>query len=77
MQYSEITHFPRYWNSNQFPFLAHVVINATEFGLFEELAADQTQLRVLGHDLAANGQVIVHVGCTTKEARELLESRWA
>jgi hypothetical protein len=39
--------------------------------------ADQTQVRVLGHDEAGGGQIVVHIACTTDEARRRFESRWA
>ncbi len=53
------------------------VVVAVQFREFERLVADQTQVRVLGHDEAGNGWIVAHVGCTSKAAKRRLEKRWA
>ena len=77
MRYSEIVDYPRSWNRDTHPVVAHIEIEAERFGEFERLAADQTQVRVLGHDEGSHGQIMVHVACASDEAKRRIESRWA
>lgn len=77
MKYSEIVDYPRPWNRDTHPVVAHIEIEAERFGEFKRLAADQTQVRVLGHDEGNHGQIVVHVGCASAEAKRRIESRWA
>lgn len=77
MRYSEIVDCPRSWNRDTHPIVAHIEIEAERFGEFERLLADQTQVRVLGHDEGSHGQIVVHVGCVSAEAKRRIESRWA
>ncbi len=72
-----INDYPRFWNRETYPIVAHVSIEAKHFDQFERLAADQTQVRVLGHDLADHDQIIVHVACISADVRRRLEIRWA
>lgn len=76
MKLSEITSYPRPWKRATFPFVAHVEIDAARWGDFQSLIEDQTQLRILGHDLADDDQLVVHIACTTEHAKNLVESRW-
>lgn len=77
MRYSEIVDYPRPWNRETHPIIAHIEIEAERFGEIERLVADQTQVRVLGHDEGSHGQIVVHVACASAEAKRRIESRWA
>jgi len=77
MRYNEIVSYPRHWNSDKYPVVAHILIEAEHLSPFERLAEDQTQIAVLGHDLADGGQVVVHVACASEAVQRRLESRWA
>ncbi len=76
MTYSEIVNYPRYLDRNTYPVVAHVEIDAERLCQFESLIEDQTQTRVLGHDLVGNDRVVVHVGCTSDDVRRCLENAW-
>ncbi len=43
MRYNEIVSYPRYWNSDKYPVVAHITMEAEHFSPFERLAEDQTQ----------------------------------
>ena len=77
MPYSDIEDYPRHWDKSKFPVLAHIEIDAARWSEFERLASDQTQVRVLGHDLGDDDRIVAHVGCTSDDARRRLENRWA
>lgn len=77
MRYSEIADYPRHWNQKTYPVIAHIEIDKTRLRQFENLIDDQTQTRVLGHDLVDEDQVVVHVACTSDDVRRHLESAWA
>ena len=73
MDYSEIRDYPRHWDEDRFPVVAHIEIDAARWDEFERLASDQTQVRVLGHDLGNDDRIVAHVGCTSEEAKRRLE----
>ncbi len=77
MLYSDIIDYPRPWNREKYPVLAHLEIEAEQHIDFERKAADQTQVCVLGHDEGSNGCIVMHVGCTTELVQRRLASRWA
>lgn len=77
MTYDEITRYPRRRDVNQFPVVAHIEIDAEDWTEFQRLAEDQTQIKVVGHDLADDDRVVAHVACTSDKTRERLEARWA
>lgn len=77
MRYSDIIDYPRTRNRKAYPVVAHIEIEGTRLRQFESLIEDQTQTRMLGHDLIDEGWVVVHVGCTSDEVRLHLESAWA
>ena len=76
MKYSEIISYPRGWDQGQFPVVAHLEIEAERFTELERRVGDQTQARVLGHDLVASGIIVAHVGCTSEQVRRNLEGMW-
>ena len=76
MHYSDITSYPRHYDKQKYPVVTQIRIAAHDLSKFERLAEDQTQIVVLGHDLADDDCVDVHVGCTSEAARRRLESRW-
>ncbi len=77
MKYSEIVDHPRSWNRDTHPVVAHIEIETEQLGEFERLLADQTQVRVLGHDEGSHGQVVAHVAYASAEMKRRIESRWA
>lgn len=77
MLYSDIETYPRVWDRAKFPVIAHVEIDAARWADFDRLASDQTQVQVLGHDLADDDRVVAHVACTSDEVKRRLEDRWA
>ena len=74
--YSDIETYPRGWNKVQFPVVAHIEILAERWSEFDRLAEDQTQVQVLGHDLADDDRIVAHVGCTSDVVKRRLENRW-
>lgn len=77
MKYSDITDYPRQWDKSRFPVIVHIEIEAEKLEQLERRAADQTQVRVLGHDEAGGGLIVVHVAAATEAAKRRFESRWA
>lgn len=77
MPYSEIIDYPRPWNRETYPVLAHLEIEAEHYSEFERSAADQTQVRVLGHDEGSHGRIVMHVACTSELVQRRLAGRWA
>jgi hypothetical protein len=77
MTYEEITDYPRAWDKAKYPVVAHIEIEARDFAQFERKAEDQTKIAVLGHDLSANGRIVVHVACASEAVQHYLEGRWA
>ena len=77
MRYSEIVDFPRHWSRDTHPVRGEIEIEAERFSDLERRVADQTQVRVLGHDEGDDGLILVHVACTTEAARDRFERRWA
>jgi hypothetical protein len=76
MRLSDITDYPRGWDRNRFPFVVQFEISKGRFEDFETRAADQTQIRLLGHDVGDDGEVTVHVGCATEEAGRRIKKWW-
>jgi hypothetical protein len=76
MRLADITNYPRGWDSSAHPVVAHIEIPASRLPDFETRAADQTQIRILGHDYSDNEFVIVHVGCASEKAKRRLEQWW-
>lgn len=76
MKYSEIASFPRYYDAAKFPVRALLSVDARDFADVERLIEDQTQAKVVGHDLADDDRIHIHVVCTTDAVRRRLESRW-
>jgi hypothetical protein len=77
MRYTEVLDYPRGHDSTRFPFVAHVVTDARQFGKFERLAEDQTYLKILGHDMAdGDGQIVIYVGCATEDVKRRVEAEW-
>lgn len=77
MRFSEVSSYPRSWNQDAFPYIAHAEISTTQWGNFQRLIEDQTQTCILGHDLVDDDTVVAHVGCRSEKTRDLIESRWA
>jgi hypothetical protein len=77
MRLSEITDYPRGWYKTRLPFVVQLEIPRGKFEAFEARAAYQTQIRLLGHDVGDDGEVIVHVGCATEEARRRIKKWWS
>jgi hypothetical protein len=75
MRYSEIVDYPRSWNREKYPSIAHVFIATGQFCDFEQLIADQTQTVIIGHDITAN-EVLVYVACTSEDVKDAVESHW-
>jgi len=69
--------FPRPWNRETHPLVTRIEIESEHFDQFERRAADQTQVRLLGHDEADEGRIVVHVACTSNDAKRRIENRWA
>jgi hypothetical protein len=78
MRYSDIiVDYPRHWDSAKLPYIAHVEIQTSQLRDIESLIGDQTQTRMLGHDLADDGLIVVHIACTTEDVQQQVEDRWA
>lgn len=77
MRLSEITAYPRPWNKDTHPVVGHVTIGAQNFDQLERRVADQTQVRLLGHDEDDDGLLVVHVACVGEVARRRFVRRWA
>ena len=77
MLYTDIETYPRGWDKDRFPVIAHIEIDAARWAEFDRLASDQTQVQVLAHDLADDDRVVAHVGCTSDAVKRRLENRWA
>lgn len=76
MEFSDSTKYPRHYDKAIYPVVAHIEILASEFSDLDRRAADQTQVKVIGHDEADDGLLVVHVACTTEIARKRFERRW-
>ena len=76
MKFSKVIFYPRGWNPQKYPVLAHLDIEAELMSDIERLIDDMTQAKVIGHDLAAGGRVVLHVACTSSKVKRLIESRW-
>lgn len=77
MKYSEIVGYPHPWPQDTHPILGHIIIQAQKLDQLTERTANQTQMRVLGHDEAADGLLVVHVAATTEVALKFYERRWS
>lgn len=75
MRYVEIA-YPRPWDRDTHPVLGHIMIAAQHLDQLERRVADQTRVRLLGHDEADDGLVMVHVACVDDEARRRFAQRW-
>jgi len=71
-----IDDYPRSWNKGTHPIIAHLQIEAQQFSEFDRMAADQTQIRILGHDESDHGLIVIHIACTTNDAKRRIEKRW-
>ena len=76
MTFDNITSYPRFWDQAKYPIVAHVEIDPKNFDQLERRTADQTQVSVLGHDESDHGLIVVHVGCTSEDAKRRFERRW-
>lgn len=76
MRYAEITSYPRSWDRNTHPVVGHVTILAQHLDQLERRVADQTRVRLLGHDEADDGLIMVHVACVDDAARRRFAQRW-
>lgn len=76
MRFSEIAGFPRHYDDRKYPVRALLLVEARDFRDIERIIEDQTQARVIGHDLADDDRIYIHVACTTDAVRKRLESRW-
>lgn len=76
MTYDEIISYPRKWDRAAYPIVAHIEIDAEKFSRFERLIDDQTQTRMLGHDLVSADRIVVHVACANERVKQSLENRW-
>ena len=75
MRYVEIA-YARPWDRDTHPVLGHVTVQAQHLDRLERRVADQTRVRLLGHDEADDGLVMVHVACVDDEARRRFAQRW-
>jgi hypothetical protein len=76
MRYSDIADYPRRWDRDRYPSVAHVYIATGQFGDFERLIEDQTQTTMLGHHIADDGKVLVYVACSSDDVKDSIESHW-
>ncbi len=76
MRMYEILSYPRTFNHDVFPVVAHVIIPAQNLANFERLIDDQTQTRIVGHDVADDGLVVVYVACTSDAVKARVERQW-
>jgi hypothetical protein len=76
MRYSDFADYPRPWNRQRYPVVAHVFIATSQFRDFERLVEDQTKTALLGHDVTDNDEVLVYVACTSDDVKDMIESRW-
>jgi hypothetical protein len=77
MKFSEIAAYPNPWPQDTHPVLGHIVIERRLYNQLTERVAQQTQVRLLGHDEADDGLLVVHVACTTEMARDFFSRRWS
>lgn len=77
VRYSDIVGYPHPWPQDTHPILGHITIQSKNLDQLTERTAQQTQMRVLGHDEADDGLLVVHVAATTEVALKLYERRWS
>jgi hypothetical protein len=77
MPYSNVTTYPRPWNREVYPVVAHIEIEAKRWHELERRIGDQTQAQVLGHDDAGGELLVAHVACTSDAVARRLTVRWS
>ena len=77
MPYTNVTHFPRPWDREVFPVVAHVEILAERWAELQRVVGDQTQAQVLGHDDIGGDLLVAHLGCTSETVARRLTARWS
>lgn len=77
MRINDPVGYSRIHNPDTHPIITHITVADADFAEIERLVRDQTSARVLGHDLADDHRVVIHIACTTEAVRRRLETRWA
>jgi hypothetical protein len=76
MRINDPVSYSRIHNRDTHPIITHITVAGADFPEIERLIQDQTSARVLGHDLADDQRVIIHIACTTENVRRRFELRW-
>jgi hypothetical protein len=77
MRCKDIIDYPRSFNRDTYPAVNDIQIEPQFFEQLERKAADQTQIKVVGHDEADGGLITVHVAATSEEAFHRFARRWS
>jgi hypothetical protein len=77
MRYKEIIDYPRSFNRDTYPVVNDIQIEPQFLDQLERRAADQTQVKVVGHDEADGELLTVHVAATSEEAFKRFARRWS
>jgi len=77
MHYSNVTAYPRLYNSETHPVIGHIRIEAERWSEFDRKVSDQTAACVLGHDEAGNDMIDAHVACIDETVLRHLSGRWS
>jgi hypothetical protein len=59
-----------------FPFLVRIRIDPQDWFRFQNLADDNPNTLIVGHDVRKDGQMIVRVACSSPVVRYELEKGW-
>jgi hypothetical protein len=78
MRYSDIepTATERFRLPISHPILAEVIIDPADWYRFQNLNEDTPATRIVGHEDALDGVMIVYVACASDEVRDRLEDGW-
>jgi hypothetical protein len=76
MRINDPADYPRYYNRDTHPIITHIVIAVRDFPETERLIQDQTQAKLIGHDLRDDDRIVIHVACATQDTRRRLEARF-
>jgi hypothetical protein len=73
MRYHDITPIQ---SSTTHPHISEIVMDPAKWSKFDRAFEDRAEVSILRVDRQTPGAWIVHVGCASKEVRDLLESNW-
>jgi hypothetical protein len=59
------------------PVFAQIEIDEADWHRFEQLAEDNQDTEIIGHDAAPRGRITVYVACNDGDTRQKLDDGWA